>query len=500
MKTQRSSLIASVAALLAFAGEIAAQLRGRLCIVNDVKSDFRASTKDALNVESVKRTCEARAKVESDIKAILDKAKDEKRACNAEERSQIEALVTESNALRDHKAILESREEIVDRVNDAEGQEREFQAHNDPLGKKPKISAETRDLAFRGWMLNQRDDWRQHVDDEHRNAAKLAGVDLDAKGFQIKLLKGHESEALFRNYQRNGGNFTNSLDTTTGTTGGYLVAPSSLLGPLEIAKKASGGIARRAQVIRTASSGEYPWPTFNDTSNSGYRVGQKKSAGTAANPVIRKMILRLYKYTTGVLRLTHESIRDSMVDIAGLMGQAFGERLGRAQNTDWVNGNGADNPYGILKRARIGVTCASATVIDPDELITLVHKIDPAYRVSCQWMMSDACMLAIRLIQDTTGQYIFRPGLDAGQPDRILTYPVEINQDYDEVAASGDVATFGDHSYYKIREQGSIRIATDKDIDTDEELFCAYIESDGNLLDPSNGGVLCPVQRLKMHA
>jgi hypothetical protein len=61
---------------------------------------------------------------------------------------------------------------------------------------------------------------------------------------------------------------------------------------------------------------------------------------------------------------------------------AHAERIGRGTNQHFTTGTGSSQPQGIVTGATTGVTAAGVAAITADELIDLVHSVDPAYRRS----------------------------------------------------------------------------------------------------------------------
>jgi HK97 family phage major capsid protein len=91
-----------------------------------------------------------------------------------------------------------------------------------------------------------------------------------------------------------------------------------------------------------------------------------------------------------------------------------------------------------------GATGQTTSVIY-DNLVDLVHSIDPSYRnQNCKFMLADATLAAVRKIKDTQGHPLWQPSVQAGVPDSLLAYPVVINQDMPVMAASAKSILFGD--------------------------------------------------------
>ena len=70
-------------------------------------------------------------------------------------------------------------------------------------------------------------------------------------------------------------------------------------------------------------------------------------------------------------------------------------------------------------------------------------------------MKDDAAKL-IRKLKDADDQYLWQPGLQAGQPDTILGRPVIVSTQATAPAADAKSVIFGDMSYYTIADRAGI--------------------------------------------
>ena len=127
------------------------------------------------------------------------------------------------------------------------------------------------------------------------------------------------------------------------------------------------------------------------------------------------------------------------------------------------------------------------TTFTADEVISLIHNVDPAYRVTASFMFHDTVLASIRKLKEsTTNAYIWQPGLQLGVPDRLLGYRYTINQSMSSAFTTGQkLILFGDLSKYIIRDVSSIRLVRldERYADLDQIAFIAFMRSDGNLLD-----------------
>jgi HK97 family phage major capsid protein len=182
-------------------------------------------------------------------------------------------------------------------------------------------------------------------------------------------------------------------------------------------------------------------------------------------------------------------LEDNAVDLANEIGGLLGERIGRTQETYLTTGTGSSQPGGVVTGSTLGVTAASAAAIAADELISLLHSVDPAYRrdPSCGFMMHDNIAAAVRKLKDSQNRYLWdMDALKNGQPAMLLGKPVTINQSMQSSIATGTkTVLFGAYKKFKIRDVKAIRIRrlTERYADADQEGFIAFMRTDAKLLN-----------------
>src|SRR5690606_13416522 len=174
-------------------------------------------------------------------------------------------------------------------------------------------------------------------------------------------------------------------NTGTTTAGGFTV-PTEMMQQIEIAMKAYGPMYDDAvaTVITTSSGNPLKLPTVDDTAVT----AEKHTEGTALTDDGGKDVafgqksLDAYAYDTEFVRWSWELDTDSIVSMEARLGGLRGERLGRIANQELTIGDGTGDPNGIVTASTLGKTTASATAITADEVIDLVHSVDPAYRTA----------------------------------------------------------------------------------------------------------------------
>lgn len=247
-----------------------------------------------------------------------------------------------------------------------------------------------------------------------------------------------------------------TMSTTTTTEGGYTV-PTDVASQINDVLKAYGGVRSVANVISSSMGNDINFPTSDGTSEVGELIGQNTTA-TAADPSFGVVTLSTYKFSSKVVAVPYELLQDSNADIVAFIAKRLGDRLGRVTNTYFTTGTGTSQPNGVVTAAasgKVGTTGQTTSVI-VDDLIDLVHSIDPAYRAgNCKFMMNDASLKVIRKLKDSQQRPVFLPGyegLGGAMGDTLLGYDVVINQDVATMAANAKSILFGDFSRYTIRD------------------------------------------------
>jgi len=283
----------------------------------------------------------------------------------------------------------------------------------------------------------------------------------------------------------------------TGSAGGFVVS-TGFQAELARALKDFGGVREVARVLPTSSGNDIEWPAVDDTGNTGALLAEN-TQDAEQDIALSQITLKAYKYTSKIVRVSLELLQDSEVGIDGLLSEMFAERLGRIHNAHFTTGDNASKPQGIVTAANVGKTAASATAIAADELFDLQHSLDPAWRKrGATWMMSDSTLKAVRLLKDTTNQYLFRPGLAAGVADTILGDPFVINQDVPAIATTAKSIAYGDFSQYVIRDVRDITLLRleERYADFFQVGFVAFSRNDGRLVS-GNTGAQNPIQVLQ---
>lgn len=334
------------------------------------------------------------------------------------------------------------------------------------------------DLEAREAALNVADA-RRPSEDRAISNANLTAEERQARAFDTYVRGGdlgREERAELR-----------AQTVGTASEGGYLV-PQTWADKLIVGLKAYGPMndASIVSSLVTAGGGALNLPSLDDTANKGRRIAEGATVNSVSLAFGNKT-LGAYKYTTDMILVSSELFQDSAIDIESIVTAAMSERLGRILNQEFTTGTGSSQPMGIVTAATAGVTLASAnTILTADNLIDLQHSVDPAYRSAGRFMFNDATFAVVRKLKDTTGAYIWQPGLSVGAPATVLGQAFSINQDMANVGATGNKSVlYGDFSKYVVRNvKGfALKRLDERYADSDQVGFVGFARYDANLLD-----------------
>jgi HK97 family phage major capsid protein len=406
-----------------------------------------------------------------------------------------------SNELHDQRGRLvtqarEALDEIKSNTDEARATELE-QRHDTIMGELDKLDAtiarEARVAKAEAEAAEQREAKRPDQSGEARGVDELkkpeyreAFVALARAGFNPQELS-DEHRAVIK------AGATEFRAQTAGTTtaGGFTV-PTELAAVVDKTLKMWGPMYDEAicTVLNTSGGNPLDFPKTDDTATA---VAQHTEAAAmtddgGVDAVFAKMTLGAFAYNTEWVQISMELLQDSAINIEQFIGELLGERLARRVNTELTVGDGTGDPLGIVAASALGDTAAATGAITGDELIDLVHSVDPAYRASpkTRFMFNDSTLAAIRKLKDGDGNYLWQMGdVRVGEPGRLLGYNYSVNQAMASLAAAAKVVIFGDFSKYYVRKVGSPVVGVRREYYWPNIGLAGIVRLDGDLIQTS---------------
>lgn len=279
--------------------------------------------------------------------------------------------------------------------------------------------------------------------------------------------------------------------TGTNTSGGFTV-PTELLTFVLEAMKAHGPMytSDLFSVIESTDGAPLNMFTNDDTAVTAgaHTEGTAPTDDGGKDLTFGQKSLSAFAFNTEFVRWSREMNTDSVLNMESFLGRQLGIRLARIANAKLTTGSGSSDVEGIVTNSVAGVTAASATAITADEIIDLLHSVDPAYRVgSTAFMMNDSTLAAVRKLKDGQGNYLWQMGnYQAGVPQNLLGYDVIINQDMASIATGAKTILFGDMSNFYVRKVGAPSMQVLNERFAPDFGILGYIRFDGVLGIPSS--------------
>lgn len=382
---------------------------------------------------------EHRAGLITQARAILNKADAEKRGLNAEETAQHDKIMVDVDNLK----------------VEYEREERQLQLEAETSVPNGATS---------------------------RSAVGAVGVGSG----KVDPLNTPEYRAAFESMVRNGCEADRaqlrSLHVADDPKGGYFVS-TEMENQVRPLLENENIMRRLVTVLNSSSDRDIP---FEDSYGEAYWKGEEKSFQESEGSFSMKNIGN--HKLTALVKVSEELLQDSSFPIIPWIASGFAKRYGRKEETAILTGDGAGKPRGIVLDATLGVTTAANNAITSDELIDLFHALPRYHRASAKFLMADLTAKVIRKLKNAvTGDYMWQPGLVAGQPDMILGKAVEISDDIAAFAASAKCILFGDYKEYLLvdRRNTVMQRLNELYAITGQVGFRGYKRLDGRLLRPA---------------
>ena len=396
------------------------------------------------------------------------------------------------------RLVTQAREALDEiKSNTDEARSAELEARHDAImddfDKTEKlIERETKLAAMEARSQKAREEARPDQSGEGRGQDEAvkpeyrdAFIELVRSGFNVQEIS---SEA--RSVIKSG--IVEKMDTraqsTTNAAGGFTV-PTDLARVVDKTMKMWGPMYDEdiCTVLTTASGNPLDFPRTDDT---GRATAQHTEAGALTDDagedaVFSKMTLGAFAYNTEWLQVSLELLQDSAIDVETFIGELLGERLARRVNTELTTGDGTGDPLGIVAASALGKTAAGAAALTGDELIDLMHSVDPAYRQSpkARFMFNDSTLAVIRKLKDGQNNYLWQMGdIRVGAPGTLLGQNYSVNQAMANVATGQKSVVFGDFGKYYVRKVGAPVIGVRREYYWPNIGLAGVIRLDGDLI------------------
>jgi len=286
-----------------------------------------------------------------------------------------------------------------------------------------------------------------------------------------------------------------AMSSAVAADGGYLVDPqtSDRIQSLLLSTSSLRSVANVVQVEATS------FDVIVDRSEVGSGWATETAATTeTATPVIERISIKLHELAA-MPKASQRLLDDSAFDVEGWLAEKIATRFIRAEAAAFINGDGVDKPKGILLPTKVanaswtwgnigyvptGAAADFATTNAADCIINLVYALGADYRANGTFLMNSKTVGAVRKMKDADGRFLWSDGLAAGEPSRLMGYPVVVSEDMPDIAANAYAVAFGDfRAAYTIAERPDLRILRDPFSAKPNVLFYANKRVGGDITD-----------------
>lgn len=249
-----------------------------------------------------------------------------------------------------------------------------------------------------------------------------------------------------------------SLQADLDVSGGFLKAPQEFISTLIKAVDDQLFIRRLATVHTITQSDSLGAASIDsDPSDAAWtsEIGTPTADTAMAigkrdlKPTPLKKLLKVSKKLLAISPSASSIVRDRLA-----------YKMALPQEKAFLTGNGANQPLGVFTASAAGISTGrdvathnTGTEISAKNLIAVKGALKSQYRAKAQWVGHRDWETRVSMLVDSNGQFIWRPGLEAGQPDRLLGFPLNISENAPSTFTSGlYAAILGDFSNYWIAD------------------------------------------------
>lgn len=319
-----------------------------------------------------------------------------------------------------------------------------------------------------------------------------AAADLEAphqKAFEAYLRSGDDDG--LRGLDLEG----KAMSTAVAGDGGYLVDPQTAA-TIQSVLKSTASLRAVANVVNVEAT-SYDVLIDHSDVGSGWATETDPSVETGT-PSIERITIPLHELSA-LPKASQRLLDDSAFEIETWLAGRIADKFARAEAGAFISGDGIDKPKGILAHPSVDndiwswgnlgyVVTGTSGDFDAsnpaDAIIDLVYALDAEYRAGAKFVMNSKTAGAVRKMKDMDGRFLWSDGLAAGEPARLLGYPVLIAEDMPDIGTDATPIAFGDFgSGYTIAERPDTRILRDPFSAKPHVLFYATKRVGGDVSD-----------------
>jgi HK97 family phage major capsid protein len=300
--------------------------------------------------------------------------------------------------------------------------------------------------------------------------AAAARGNVDPK--QEKEIKNEMERKAMEKFLRKGAQTLNAeelkaLSVDSDQDGGFLVTPQ--LSSEIVTKQFETSPMRSLASVMSISGSALEIIQDLDEADA-EEVGEIQSRSNTGTPQLKKIVISAHEMYAKPLA-TQTMLEDAAVNVESWLAAKVADKFARKENTNYIVGNGVGKAKGILAYdAGTGfnqleqVETAAATTLAASDVMDLLYSLKKVYRSNAAILAARSTIAALRKLKDSQNRFLWEPGLNGDQQEKILGKRLEEFADMQEgVTTAGKlVLAIGDFKQgYQIVDRIGISVIRD---------------------------------------
>ena len=149
---------------------------------------------------------------------------------------------------------------------------------------------------------------------------------------------------------------------------------------------------------------------------------------------------------------TQTMLDDAFFNVESFIVNELSQEFAEKEEEAFTLGDGNKKPKGFLAYettaqadkyrdwGKLQNVVAGAANLTTDDIVKLTYTLRKVYRSGAKFMMNNQSLLAVRLLKDSHGNYIWQPGLQVGQPSLLSGFAVAENEQMPDIGDSSGKA------------------------------------------------------------
>ena len=406
----------------------------------------------------------------SDILEIKTLIETQGRAWEEYKRTNDELIKAKADgkAVSDLEAKLKSLDDGIEKAAESQKMIEDFMAKaTAPGGSLGTKQSEEFEAEVKGF--------NQMLRAEYQSKGKVAPQAFDAEGYThyksgfFKMMSGTNADSLTTDERK-------AMSAGSDPDGGYLL-PESTVGRT-VAKIFEQSTMRQLANVMTISTDKIEGLVDNNEASAGW-VSELGARSDTSTPQLGQYEIQAHEMYA-MPKISQKLIDDASMDVEGWLSRKVADKFARLEGAGFTTGTGAGQPrglfayttaatsddtraWGTFEHVKTGTNGGFNATTKGDVLFDLIGAFKYQYLQNAQFLMRREMRTAIRKLKGATSDlYLWEPALQAGVPDRLLGYPVRVDQYVPAMATDSLSLALGDfREAYTIVDRIGIRTLRD---------------------------------------